>query len=282
MQDLLNGSSEQEFSRFYEEVEELKDIWESYHKLLMSLKKSEEEIRQKNEQLKELNETKDKFFSIISHDLRSPFQGLLGVSKVLVEEFDSLTNDELKNFISSLNDSLINQYKFLDDLLNWSRIQSGKIVFKPRLLHLDDELNKIYLLLNTNIKNKSIRFSNKVPKELSIFADADMLALLLRNLLSNAIKFTPNKGLIEIYAIDKLRETLIEVRDTGIGIEEENISKLFRLDTQHSTAGTNNEKGNGLGLVLCKEIVEKHGGKIWVESQRGIGSSFKVTFPKSN
>ena len=280
MSDLNNA--EKEFQKFHNEVEELKDVWEGYHALLVSLQAREEEIRKKNEELKEINATKDKFFSIIAHDLRSPFQGLLGVAKILTEEFDSLSKEEMKHFIFTLNDALNGQYKFLDDLLSWSRIQSNRMVLKPAKLNFCEQLDDILMLLNNNIKNKKITVQNKVPRELSVFADDDMLALLLRNLLSNAIKFTPNNGLIEIYSLERPQDVLIDIRDNGIGISEANIEKLFRIDIQYTTAGTNQEKGNGLGLVLCREIVEKHGGKIWVESAPGKGSSFKFILPKKN
>lgn len=279
MPSLLNNNAEEEYKRFHEEVEELKDVWESYHQLLTSYREREEEIRKKNQELKEINESKDKFFSIIAHDLRSPFQGLLGFSKILAEEYDSLTQDEIKYFINSLNEALINQYKFLEDLLNWSRIQSNRMVCEPKLLNLSTQLEDVLMLLYQNIKNKKITLHNKVDKELIIYADENMLALLLRNIISNAIKFTHNNGLIEIYALKRPNDVIIDIRDNGVGIAEENIEKLFRIDTQYTTAGTNQEKGNGLGLVLCKEIVDKHKGKIWVESSLGKGTSFKILFP---
>ncbi len=282
MSDFLNDNAEKEYQKFHDEVEELKDVWESYHQLLVSYKEREEEIRKKNEELREINESKDKFFSIIAHDLRSPFQGLLGVSKILTEEFESLSQDELRYFINTLNDALQNQYKFLDDLLSWSRIQSNRMEFNPKKLNLSLQIEDILMLLYHNIKNKKITLHNKIDANLSIYADENMLALLLRNLISNAIKFTPSGGLVEIYALDRQADVLIDVKDKGVGISDENVQKLFRIDKQFTTAGTNQEKGNGLGLVLCKEIIEKHGGKIWAESSPGKGSSFKFILPKKD
>ncbi len=282
MSDFLNDNAEKEYQKFHDEVEELKDVWESYHQLLVSYKEREEEIRKKNEELREINESKDKFFSIIAHDLRSPFQGLLGVSKILTEEFESLSQDELRYFINTLNDALQNQYKFLDDLLSWSRIQSNRMEFNPKKLNLSLQIEDILMLLYHNIKNKKITLHNKIDANLSIYADENMLALLLRNLISNAIKFTPSGGLVEIYALDRQADVLIDVNDKGVGISDENVQKLFRIDKQFTTAGTNQEKGNGLGLVLCKEIIEKHGGKIWAESSPGKGSSFKFILPKKD
>ena len=279
MQDLLKGDSAREFDRFHQEVEELKDVWESYQQLLLSFKASEEEIKKKNDELNELNESKDKFFSIIAHDLRSPFQGLLGISNYLVEEFDTLEKEDFKEMILSLNEALHTQYKFLDDLLNWSRIQSGRMIIEPAYLNLTTELQKVLRLFESTINSKKISLAININSNQKIFADDDMLALLLRNLLSNAIKFTHTGGTVEITAFEEDGAVLIVVSDNGVGIKQENIPKLFRFDVQFSTHGTNKESGNGLGLVLCREIVEKHGGKIWVESEINKGAQFFFTLP---
>ncbi|MDP2035901.1 MAG: HAMP domain-containing sensor histidine kinase [Ignavibacteria bacterium] len=279
MQDILKGDSAREFDRFYQEVEELKDVWESYQKLLLSFKASEEENRKKNEELKELNDSKDKFFSIIAHDLRSPFQGLLGISNCLVEEFDTIDKVDFKELVFSLNEALHTQYKFLDDLLSWSRIQSGRMIIEPQFLDLNSELQKVLRLFESNIKNKKINFSININSKQKVLADDDMLSLLFRNLISNAIKFTHTGGTVEITAFEEDGDVLIVVSDSGVGIKQENIPKLFRFDVQFSTHGTNKESGNGLGLVLCREIIEKHGGKIWVESQIDKGTQFFFTLP---
>ncbi len=279
MKDLLKGDSAREFDRFYQEVEELKDVWTSYQQLLLSYKASEEEIKRKNDELNELNESKDKFFSIIAHDLRSPFQGLLGISNYLVEEFDSLDKEEFKEMVLSLNEALHTQYKFLDDLLSWSRIQSGRMVIEPELLNLNGEHQKVLRLFESNIKNKKINLTININSKQEVLADDDMLSLLFRNLISNAIKFTHSGGTVEITAFEEEGAILVVVSDSGVGIKQENIPKLFRIDVQFSTHGTNKESGNGLGLVLCKEIVEKHGGKIWVESELNKGTQFFFTLP---
>ncbi|KAF0152253.1 MAG: Signal transduction histidine kinase [Ignavibacteria bacterium] len=282
MQEFLKGDTSREFDRFHQEVEEIKDIWDSYQKLFFSFKASEEEIQKKNDALKELNESKDKFFSIISHDLRSPFQGLLGISNYLVEEFDSLSKEEFKEMVVSLNEALHTQFKFLDDLLSWSRIQSGKMVFEPVQLNLYSEIEKTLRLFETNIKNKKIEVLTNINSNLQIKADCDMISLLLRNIISNAIKFTKQNGTIEITAFTEDEMVLVVISDSGVGIAEENIPKLFRIDVQFTTHGTAKESGNGLGLVLCKEIVEKHGGKIWVESRLNNGTQFFFTLPQKS
>lgn len=282
MQDFLKSDTSREFDKFHHEVEELKDIWDSYQKLFLSFKASEEEIKKKNDELKELNESKDKFFSIIAHDLRSPFQGLLGISNFLVEEFDTLTKEEFKEMVFSLNEALHAQYKFLDDLLSWSRIQSGRIVFDPVNLNLYSEVEKVLRLFESNIKNKKIGILTNINSNLHVNADDDMISLLLRNIISNAIKFTNTNGAIEITAFIEDEMAVVIIADNGVGIDKENISKLFRIDVQYTTYGTNKESGNGLGLVLCKEIVEKHGGKIWVESELNKGTQFYFTLPQKS
>lgn len=243
-------------------------------------KRFEEEIKRKSEELRELNESKDKFFSIISHDLRSPFQGLLGISRLLVEEYDLLAEDELKELLITMNDALHTQYKFLDDLLSWSRIQSGKMVFEPENLSFEKELKRVLSLFDANLNAKDLKVKIDHPQNLLVFSNPDMFSLLLRNLISNAIKFTKIDGMITITASENENEVKIEVQDNGVGIKGEHIPKLFRIDTHFTTTGTNKESGNGLGLVLCKEIVEKHGGRILVNSELGKGTSFIFTLPK--
>lgn len=272
MKKIFNLDPSKEFEKFSKEVEELKDIWNSYHDLLLSYKAREEE-------LKEANETKDILFSIISHDLRSPFQGLLGITGYLTEEFDSISKDEIKELISTLHEALKNQYNFLDVLLNWSRLQAGKIVVQKSYLNLFELVNRINNLLSPNFSNKNITFHNRINPNQIIYADEDLIYLLIQNLVSNAIKFTNENGKIEINSIDNLDSVQISVSDNGIGIKPESFDKIFRIETHYTTRGTKNEKGNGFGLALCKEIVTKHGGKIWFESELNKGTTFYCTIP---
>jgi len=244
-------------------------------------KKFEEEIQLKNEKLKEINDTKDKFFSIIAHDLRSPFQGLLGISSLLVSEADNLSIDEIKEFAIMLNNSLNNQFRLLEDLLNWARIQAGKMKYEPVSMNVLEEIYSVLQMFKTNLKNKNIELKLNIGEDVIVMADKDMFWLLVRNLLSNAIKFTKPGGHIEINSSIEADMAIIEVKDDGVGIESEYIGKLFKLDSHYSTEGTNNESGSGLGLILCKDIIDKHGGKIWVESELGNGSSFMFTLPKN-
>lgn len=279
MHEFSKTDPEKELDKFSKELAELENLWASYQELLLSYKASEEEIKRKNEELKEINETKDKFFSIISHDLRSPFQGLLGISNYLVDEFENLPKEEIKELISTLNDALKNQYKFLDDLLNWSRIQSGKLSLSKTKFNLHNLVENVRNLFDTSLQTKKIELINQIPIQQNIFADEDMLFLLIRNLISNAIKFTKSFGRIEITSFELEDYIQVIVSDNGIGIKPENLEKLFKLGSHYTTRGTNNETGNGLGLTLCKEIVNKHNGKIWVKSEYNKGTKIFFTVP---
>ena len=243
-------------------------------------KQFEEEIQKKNYELKELNDTKDKFFSIIAHDLRSPFQGLLGVSNYLVEEAGNLSKEEVKEYAQMLNESLNNQFRFLEDLLSWARIQYGKMKYQPAIVNVFEEVVNVKQMFVTSSTNKNIDLVVNVAREHHVFADRDMLWLLLRNLISNAIKFTNEGGTVELNSSANDEDIIVEVKDNGVGIEKEYLKKLFQMDSHHSTAGTNNESGTGLGLILCKEIIDRHNCTIWVESEVDRGSSFKFTLPK--
>ena len=241
---------------------------------------AEEAIKKYTKELEELNENKDKFFSIISHDLRSPFQGLLGLSNILVEEFDNLSIDEIKLFTSNIHNSTKSLFNLLENLLQWSRIQTGKIDIKPDKIDLQEEVLYNINLLNGNASKKDIKLISEINTTQFVYTDLNVLNSTLQNLITNAIKFTNTGGVIKISAVEAGANIELTVTDTGIGIAPEDIEKLFRIDTQHTTVGTNKESGTGLGLTICKELLEKQGGKIWVNSQVGKGSSFTFTLQK--
>ena len=243
-------------------------------------KRTELIIQQQYTQLQELNSSKDKFFSIIAHDLRSPFQSLLSSSELLATEIDSLSQDEIKFFSRELNDSLRNLYILLEHLLQWSMMQRNMIEFKPVNLNLFDLVNKIIEISNQSAVKKNISISNNVDAETFVIADIDMLRSVVQNLITNAIKFTQTDGLIIVSSASKNDYFEVSVQDTGIGLESEKSSELFKFSTRYTSIGTAGEKGTGLGLPLCKEFVEKHGGKIWVESELGKGSKFTFTLQK--
>jgi len=192
----------------------------------------------------------------------------------------SLSKEEIITFNQEINKSLKNQYKLLENLLDWSRIQTGKMEFRPIRINLTEKVCDIINILNGNAVQKEICLINNVANDIFVNADQNMLQSIIQNLVSNAIKFTNHKGKIVIEAIEKDNFYHISVKDTGIGIHPKDVHKLFRIDIQFTMLGTEKEKGTGLGLNLCKELVEKHGGKIWAESEPGKGTTFIFTLPE--
>ena len=242
-------------------------------------KEFEGKIKKVNEELVEINAAKDKFFSIISHDLRSPLGGLMQILEILNETDSDLEEDEKKEIISEAAGVSKMVFALMENLLEWSRIQTGKIPYNPEKIELLPIVKEIEALYLQNFKNKQIIFSNEILPDVLVFADLRMTNTILRNLISNAIKFSKPNSEISVTAEPGEKFIIIKVKDAGVGIDENNISKLFRTDVSHSTEGTANEKGTGLGLVLCRELVEKQGGKIGVESKKDVGSTFYFTLP---
>ncbi len=243
-------------------------------------RKAELALKESEEKLRESNKTKDKFFSIIAHDLRSPFNSLLGLSEVLDDNFDHYSTVDQKKIAGAIHKSLQDTYKLLENLLLWSRSQRGVIPFYPDKIKLYSLTSEVCRLLKSMAKNKSITMVNQIPEDLYVEADWEMLSTIMRNLLSNAIKFTPKGGKITIKAENSNPDYVkVSVHDTGVGIPKEKIKSIFTLGEDTSTKGTENEPGSGLGLILCKEFVKKHGGDIWVESQPQKGSSLYFTLP---
>lgn len=243
-------------------------------------KEAENRLIGQTEELKEINLSKDKFFSIISHDLKSPFQGLLGFTEMLKEDYDNMDNDQRKNIINEIRSSSVHIYNLLLNVLEWSRLQTQRVDFNPERINLRNKIDEIKNLLFMNAINKEIIIHNEVNSDCYVFADENMLRSILHNLLSNAIKFTRQGGYVKFRASLAGNFYVVNVIDSGIGISQEDIGKIFSIGIQYSTKGTSNEQGTGLGLTLCKEMIEKHGGSIWVESTLGVGSSFRFTLPK--
>jgi two-component system, sensor histidine kinase and response regulator len=232
-------------------------------------------------QLKSLNATKDKFFSIISHDLRNPFNNLLGISRHLKANIDNYTSEEIRENVALIEESSKRGYELLENLLEWSMSQTGSIKFKPIKLCLPSVIQECLLVLENQVANKKINLITEVDKDIEVIADFNMLKIIIRNLLTNAFKYSNPGGKVIIRSeFNTKNEIEISVIDEGIGIPDEEIEKLFRIDTKYSTPGTSDEFGTGLGLILCKEFVEKHNGKIWVESKLNSGSIFKFTLPR--
>lgn len=239
-------------------------------------------ITESENQLRVLNASKDKFFSIIAHDLRGPFNGIIGLSEILLADIRHLSTDEISRYIASIHRAGKTGHELLVNLLEWSRMQIGSIEFKAKFIDLRKETTKIIELLENQAYNKNISIELCAPNQVETFADQNMLDTILRNLISNAIKFTPKQGHISIEIEDK--EDLIEyrVKDSGLGIKPDIINRLFKIDEKVMQDGTEKEKGTGLGLLLCKEFIEKHKGKIWVQSEEGKGSVFSFTLPKKD
>lgn len=242
-------------------------------------RKNAELIIKKNEfHLKELNATKDKLFSIIAHDLRSPFNGILGFSELLIKNKEKIEAAKSEEYLEVINSSAKNTLILLDNLLHWAETQTGQIVYKPERIKLAPIVKEVLKTSSSTANIKSITLIYTHSNSIELFTDVNMLKLILRNLISNAIKFTNTNGKIEVITIRNKNNIEITVSDNGVGINEENLNKLFKIDTI-TTKGTAAEKGSGLGLTLCKEFVEKQKGEIWVESTLGKGSDFKFTLP---
>lgn len=248
---------------------------------LTDYKNIENSLKEATEKLKVLNVTKDKILSIISHDLRSPFQSLLGSSELLATEIESLSHDEIILFSKTLNNNLVNIYGLLDNLLHWSLMQRNLLEYEPVNLNLTDLVGKIIAISNQGALKKNISISNNIDNETFVYADADMLRTVIQNLITNAVKFTPQEGRINVSSVEKNGFIEVCFEDTGIGIDSEKSSNLLNFGAIFTTNGTAGEKGTGLGLSLCKEFVERNGGKIWVESELGKGSKFTITLPKA-
>ncbi|MDQ1267114.1 MAG: hypothetical protein QG635_2268 [Bacteroidota bacterium] len=252
-------------------------------------KLAEEEIHRKNIELAELNASKDKFFSIIAHDLRSPFNGFLGLTRIIFENFHNFSLNELLDIIKSMKLSAGNLYQLLENLLEWSSMQRGISDFLPVTCNIKFMIERNIAISGDTVKQKVIKIENNIDEELKVTADERILNSVIRNLISNAVKFTPNGGKIEIGLLKKLSDNLkpsdnpnnciIFIKDSGIGMTEEILSKLFKIDQKVTRQGTENEPSTGLGLLLCKEFIERHGGMIWVESEVGRGTAFYFSIP---
>ncbi|MBP8791934.1 MAG: transporter substrate-binding domain-containing protein [Lutibacter sp.] len=243
-------------------------------------KKTELLLKQKEVQLRELILTKDKLFSIIAHDLRSPFNSILGFSDLLINATINTDIEKAKSFATMINTSAKNTLVLLDNLLNWSKSQSGKIKFEQVSLNLKPIIIEIFDILKStaDIKYITLNYDNSI--EVDVYADENMLKTIVRNLISNAIKFTNTNGSVVVYAVQNENFIEITVSDNGIGLDEETLGKLFKIENNVTSKGTANEKGSGLGLILCEEFVDKLGGRIWIESELGKGSNFKFTIPR--
>lgn len=242
-------------------------------------KNAEVQLQLYAEQLKELVATKDKFFSIIAHDLKSPFNSILGLSEIIKNDAKHLDIATIEQYAGIIHSTSNNTFRLLENLLDWARIQQSQMPFQPISLVLKTLTNEVLEFLIEKANSKMIAIINYIPDNLIVMADKNMIRTILRNLISNALKFTSKNGKVEIKAFHSENKVEISIVDNGIGIKPEDIDKIFKIGSSFSKRGTENEKGTGLGLLLCKEFVEVHGGEIWVESEEGKGSSFKFSIP---
>lgn len=245
------------------------------------LQVARKEVQQHNAKLQELNQTKDKFFSIISHDLKGPLNSLTSFSHLLINHTDSLSKEEIRMLAGDLDKSVRNLLGLLENLLEWSRSQTGNIDFSPEVFDLVELLEKNKSLLQSQASNKNITIVVEPADEYPVRLHKASINTVVRNLVSNAIKFTGEGGRIVLDIRNAGGHFDISIADNGVGMSQEVMARLFRLDSKHTTPGTANEKGTGLGLILCREFVEKNGGKIAVRSAPGNGSVFSMTFPVS-
>jgi len=252
-----------------------------HKKVNVELDKMNKMISLQRDQLYELNATKDKLFSVIAHDLRSPFTGLLGFSEMLVKDFDELEPDEKKTYLIELHKIITDLFSLLTNLLSWSSLQLDKTQFVPADISLSKVVNNAYNLLKNNAQQKQVVVSNEIDRTIRIFADAFMIQSVVQNLVSNAIKFSKTEDEIKIKAEYENDFVKVSVADSGLGMDKDSLKQLFKVDVNVSTKGTKGEKGTGLGLLICKEMVEKNGGRIWVESEPGKGSTFYFTIPQN-
>ncbi len=240
------------------------------------LKKSEENLRN-------INAEKDKFFSIIAHDLRGPFSGFLGLTQLMAENFPNLKTSDIQEMVLSMRNSSITLFRLLENLLHWARLQQGTFPFNPETHQLQPVIDESISLVLEASKTKGIEIINTIPDDMAVFADINILQATLRNLISNAVKFSLKGGKVTLSAKTSSNNIVeISINDTGIGMSKSMIDNLFRLDVQTNREGTDGELSSGLGLILCKEFIEKHNGRIWVKSEVGKGSEFTFTIPVSS
>jgi PAS domain S-box-containing protein len=238
-------------------------------------KQAQDELINLNSQLSKLN-------TILAHDLKSPFNALLGLSELLAQNVRNYELEKIEEFADNIAKSARNTYSLVDDLLVWTQSQSGKLSYKPQKLFFTTICSEVLGIFEPAHQEKNITIHQSSESNLTVFADSELLKTILRNLISNAIKFTHKGGRIDISTEKEQHYATISVTDNGVGMDQNTIIKLFDITQSHSTLGTDLESGTGLGLLLCKEFVEKHGGMIWVESELGTGSTFKFTIPLSN
>lgn len=248
----------------------------------IALQQSKENIQRQNTALRKLNADKNRFISIIAHDLKNPFNNIRGLLKLILENFSSYNSDDLVGMLQMMNTSAEKYYTLLEDILSWARTQSGNFSIQIERLVFLNICKEVIENLQGMAANKEITIQLDTCEFELVFSDKNILATTLRNLISNSIKFTNHGGIINISLSQSDSESIVTVSDNGIGISPDRLKNLFEISQMQSTNGTNMEKGTGLGLLLCKELIEIQSGKIWAESEQGKGSKFIFSIPFAN
>jgi PAS domain S-box-containing protein len=248
---------------------------------ITKIKDAEQEIEHQRDELKKANDTKDKFFSIIAHDLRGPLSTVFTLLNILHTDLDLFGKEQLKTLIGQMKDATGKTFNLTENLLDWANLRRDTIPYRPKTISISEIVDENLELFQSQASKKQIQLENELPKEVEVFADEEMIKTIIRNLLGNAIKFTGAGGQIRFKASETADKWCIQVIDTGTGMDKDEIDKLFRIDIQHSTPGTLQEKGSGLGLILIKEFLDKNKGEIRVESVHGKGSTFSICLPKT-
>ncbi len=269
-----------ENSELMKQVKELTGFKETVSQDAMRLVALNNKLADNEENLRKTNKTKDKFFSIIAHDLKNPLQAVMGLSEMLAFHIETMTKEKTSLFAHDIFESVTRLSKLLENLLQWSRVQTGNIPFKPEVIDIQVLADNVVKQYSISARAKNIRLLSTVPADEFAFGDEQMVMTILRNLISNAIKFTHEGGQVMVSTLEDRNLVFIDVADNGVGISAQKIEKMFKLDQHISTQGTANEEGTGLGLILCKDFVEMNGGRITVESEPGKGTRFRFYLPR--
>ena len=248
----------------------------------ISLKHTREQLKNANDKLLQVIHEKDKFFTIIAHDLRNPFIGISSLSQIMVEQLGSLQLDEMEEYAREIHHASTNAFNLLKNLLSWAKSQTGRMDFVPQQLDVHELISETIAFIQEAAILKNIDIESQIAEGLSVFADKEMVATVMRNLVSNAVKFTHAGGKVRISCERSDQHIRISVVDNGIGMTSKMVEEIFRIDVSNGRKGTNGEPSSGIGLLLCKEFTERNGGTITVESQPDQGSTFNITLPVSN
>ncbi|NOR44391.1 MAG: hypothetical protein GQ534_02305, partial [Candidatus Delongbacteria bacterium] len=279
--EILNTQKQNEIFNIYLKYENEKQEKENeiYKLKNIQLVHANKKLKESRKELQKINASKDKFFNILAHDLKNPFSILYTTSEILSSYYKELSEKKRTEYINTIQLSAKHILKLIENLLEWSRSQNGHKQFHPVDFNLDEVIDTCSSLLKPSSDMKDIRIDIKIKKNIRLYADKNMVKTILRNLFTNAIKFTNKGGKVSISAIQNANETIISVQDNGVGIKKKDQNKLFSIDKHFVTIGTSNEKGTGIGLLLCDEFIKKHNGTIWIESKIGKGSKFVFSIP---